>query len=173
MTGRVEDRLLFAAKAMHGQISEAHVFTLNQVSTLRTEGLRKFLTSRNELRRVFPQQLFHFLLSEACVDAWDTCEGRGQTAMFHLGALSGLLTGIETPGWTSANDYRWQIIGLCQYGAEEGRVDEQPLIVRPEGVTLKHNTFSERSRVRSDILGRCPTAAFSEQSRSTEAGPSF
>ena len=132
----VEDRLLFAAKAMHRRISEAHVFTLNQVSTLRTEGLRKFLTSRNELRRVFPQQLFHFLLSEACVDAWDTCEGRGQTAMFHLGALSGLLTGIETPGWTSANDYRWQIIGLCQYGAEEGRVDEQPLIVRPDAVTL-------------------------------------
>src|SRR5262249_2920977 len=42
----------------------------------------------------------------------------------------------ETPGWTSASDYGWQIIGLCQYGAEEGRVDEQPLIVRPDAVTI-------------------------------------
>jgi ATP-dependent DNA helicase UvrD/PcrA len=131
-----EERLLFAARAIHRRTSEGHVFAPSQVTTLRTEALRKFLTSRNELRRVFPQRLFHFLLSEASVDAWDTCEGRGQTAMFHLGALSGLITGIETPGWTSANDYGWQIIGLCQYGAEEGRVDEQPLIVRPDAVTI-------------------------------------
>jgi DNA helicase II / ATP-dependent DNA helicase PcrA len=47
--------------------------------------------------------------------------------MFHLGALSGLITGVETPGWTSATNYHWQIIGLCQFGAESGRVEEQPL----------------------------------------------
>ena len=32
------------------------------------------------------------VLTEAGVDAWDTCEGRGQTAMFHMGALSGLIS---------------------------------------------------------------------------------
>lgn len=68
-------------------------------------GLRHFLTSKNELRRVFPQKLFHMLLSEAEVDVWDTGEGRGQTALFHLGALSSLITGLETPGWTSVHDY--------------------------------------------------------------------
>jgi DNA helicase-2/ATP-dependent DNA helicase PcrA len=92
--------------------------------------------NRNELRRVFPQQLFHYLLSEAGVDSWDTCEGRGQNAMFHLGALSSLITGIETPGWTSARDYGWQIVGLCQFGAEDGRVDEQPLLAQPDAVTI-------------------------------------
>src|SRR2546427_6724170 len=56
--------------------------------------------------------------------------------MFHLGALSGLITGIETPGWTSVDDYPWQIIGLCQYGAEEGRTEEQPLMVRPDAVSI-------------------------------------
>ena len=76
------------------------------------------------------------LLSEAEVEAWDTCEGRGQTALFHLGALSGLITGIETPGWTSIRDYRWQIIGLCQYGSEEARAEEQPLMVQPDAVTI-------------------------------------
>lgn len=129
-------RLLFAAQAIHSRIKEGKTLRNSEAMQLRTPALREFLTARNTLRRVFPQQLFHFLLSEAGVDAWDTCEGRGQTAMFHLGALSGLITGIETPGWTSPSDYEWQIIGLCQYGAEEGRVEEQPLIVRPDAVTI-------------------------------------
>jgi ATP-dependent DNA helicase UvrD/PcrA len=131
-----EDRLLLAAEAIRRRVSEGHSYAAAQVAGLRSEALRQYLTSRNPVRRVFPQQLFHFLLSEAGVDAWDTCEGRGQTAMFHLGALSGLITGIETPGWTSAQDYRWQIIGLCQYGAEEGRVEEQPLMVQPDAVSI-------------------------------------
>lgn len=131
-----EDRLLLAAEAIHRRVAEGRSYTAAQVAGLRTQSLRDYLTSRNSIRRVFPQQLFHFLLSEAAVDAWDTCEGRGQTAMFHLGALSSMITGIETPGWTSAQDYRWQIIGLCQYGAEEGRVEEQPLMVQPDAVSI-------------------------------------
>jgi len=131
-----EDRLLLAAEALRRRVSEGHSYTQAQVAGLRTPGLKHYLTSKNPIRRVFPQQLFHFLLSEAGVDAWDTCEGRGQTAMFHLGALSSLITGIETPGWTSAQDFRWQIIGLCQYGAEEGRVEEQPLMVQPDAVSI-------------------------------------
>lgn len=133
---KAEDRLLLAAEAIRRRVVEGHSYTSAQVAGLRTPGLRNYLTSRNTIRRVFPQQLFHFLLSEAAVDAWDTCEGRGQTAMFHLGALSSLITGIETPGWTSAQDFRWQIIGLCQYGAEEGRVEEQPLMVQPDAVSI-------------------------------------
>jgi DNA helicase-2/ATP-dependent DNA helicase PcrA len=132
----VEERVLFAARAIHRRISDGHTFSNAEVGYLRTPKLREFLTGRNPLRRVFPQQLFHMLLCEADVEAWDTCEGRGQTAMFHLGALSGLITGIETPGWTSVNDYPWQIIGLCQYGAEEGRTEEQPLMVQPEAVSI-------------------------------------
>ncbi len=133
---KVEDRVLFASKAIRRRVAEGYSFATNAVAGLRTPKLRDFLTGRQPLRRVFPQQLFHFLLSEAQVESWDTCEGRGQTAMFHLGALSGLITGIETPGWTSANDYQWQIIGLCQYGAESGRVEEQPLMVQPDAVTI-------------------------------------
>jgi DNA helicase-2/ATP-dependent DNA helicase PcrA len=133
---KIEDRLLFAAKAIHLRIAEGKSFAADQVSDLRTPKLREFLTSRNQLRRIFPQQLYHYLLEEGQVESWDTCEGRGQTAMFHLGALSGLITGIETPGWTSTKDYPWQIIGLCQYGAEEGRTQEQPLMVQPDAVTI-------------------------------------
>src|SRR5262249_31787004 len=40
------------------------------------------------------------------------------------------------PGWTSARDYPWQIVGLCQFGAEEGRPKEQPLMVQPDAVNI-------------------------------------
>lgn len=133
---RIEDRVLAAAQALEERIRAGHALGGSQAAVFRTPRLRAFLTARNELRRVFPQQLFHMLLAEAEVDAWDTCEGRGQAALYHLGALSGLITGLETPGWTSVRDYPWQIIGLCQYGAEEGRAEEQPLMVQPDAVSI-------------------------------------
>jgi len=131
-----EDRVLLASQAIHRRIKENRILTPKQAAALRTPKLRDFLTSRNQLRRLFPQRLFHMLLSEAQVEAWDTGKDRGQAALFHLGALSGLITGLETPGWTSVDEYRWQIIGLCQYGAEEGRVEEQPLMVSPDAVNI-------------------------------------
>ena len=132
----VEDRVLAAAQAISHRIRDGTHLNATQATVFRAPRLRDFLTARNDLRRVFPQQLFHLLLAEAEVDAWDTCEGRGQAALYHLGALSGLITGLETPGWTSAADYPWQIIGLCQYGAEEGRAEEQPLMVQPDAVNI-------------------------------------
>jgi DNA helicase II / ATP-dependent DNA helicase PcrA len=132
----VEDRVLLASQAFRQRIGYNQHLSSAQASAFRTPKLREFLTSRHELRRVFPQQIYHMLLSEAGIEAWDICEGRGQSALFHLGALSGLITGIETPGWTSVNDYRWQIIGLCQYGAEQGRTEEQPLMVQPDAVSI-------------------------------------
>jgi ATP-dependent DNA helicase UvrD/PcrA len=133
---KTEDRMLVVSKAIRLRIKENRSPSAAQAAALRTPKLREFLTSRNQLRRLFPQQLFHMLLSEAEVESWDTCEGRGQTALFHLGALSGLITGLETPGWTSVDGYPWQIIGLCQYGAEEGRAEEQPLMVQPDAVKI-------------------------------------
>lgn len=131
-----EERLLKAAEALKAKILDGCVCTADEVRFFRTAKLRDFLTNKKTLRRVFPQQLFHWLLSEGETEHWDTCDGRGETAMFHLGALSGLITGIETPGWTSPTDYKWQIIGLCQFGAEGGRVPEQPLMVMPDAVTI-------------------------------------
>ena len=132
----VEERLVFAARALKERIAGERNFDARQIGFLQTRRFRDFLTSTRPLRRVFPQQLFHWLLSEGGVEQWDTCDGRGETAMFHIGALSDLITSIETPGWTSTSDYKWQIIGLCQYGAEGGRTPEQPLIVQPDAVTI-------------------------------------
>jgi DNA helicase II / ATP-dependent DNA helicase PcrA len=135
LSREAEDRTVLAASMIRDRITDKP-FDLTKIKVLRTQGLRKFLSRNQPLKRLFPQQLFHWLLSEAEVENWDTCEGRGQAAMFHLGALSELITGIETPGWTSAKSYKWQVIGLCQYGAEDGRAKEQPLMVQPEAVTI-------------------------------------
>lgn len=131
-----EDRLLAAATALHARIKKGESFTSGEVAGLRGEELKDFLRNDKPVRRVFPQTLYHWLLQEAEVDAWDKVEGRGQSALYHLGAFSKIVTGIETPGWTSADDYYWQVIGLCQYGSEEGRAEEQPLMVQPEAVTI-------------------------------------
>jgi DNA helicase-2/ATP-dependent DNA helicase PcrA len=131
-----EERLLLACEALRLRIKENQNPSPKQLAALRTPKLKEFLGARNEIRRIFPQQLFHMLLSEAQIEAWDTCEGRGQTALYHLGALSALITGIETPGWTSVKDYHYQVIGLCQYGAEDGRAEEQPLMVQPDAVNI-------------------------------------
>ena len=128
------ERVRDAASALAGRIKEGKA--VKAVARFRTPRLRQFLAARGEIRRIFPQLIYHMLLAEAEVESWDTTEGRGQQALFHLGALSGLVTGLETPGWTSAKDYPWQMIGLFQYGTAEGRAEEQPLMVQPDAVTV-------------------------------------
>ena len=132
-----QSRLFAAAQAIRERIEGKKRLPKSRASIFHNERLRFFLTSSSdELRRVFPQRLFHMLLGEGEVDAWDSSERRGRSAMFHLGALSGMITGIETPGWTRAKDYEWQIRGLCQYGEQQGRAAEQPLMVQPDAVSV-------------------------------------
>lgn len=132
----VENRVIWAARALHQRIAGGQIPEHGVTDMFRTEGLRAFLSNNNTLRRVFPQTIFHWLLAEGEVELWDNGDVRGETALFHLGALSGLVTGMEMPGWTSVSDYKWQVVGLCHYGSEGGRTPEQPLIVSPDAVTI-------------------------------------
>jgi DNA helicase-2/ATP-dependent DNA helicase PcrA len=85
---------------------------------------------------VFPQSLLHFLLEEAGVEAWDSADPRAQTAMFHLGQLSRLVTGLETPGWTRPGDLKYQIIAIALWGSQSARADEAPLLTAPDAVLI-------------------------------------
>lgn len=98
--------------------------------------LRTFLGGRRALRRVFPQAIFHLLLEEAGVYAWDTQQPREAAAMFHVGQLSRLVTGIETPGWTPAAEFRFQVIALALWGTQGARSEEASLLAAPEAVTI-------------------------------------
>lgn len=114
---------------------------LGQPLDVSTAGLRSeegvsWATQPDAPRRVFPQQLYHWLLEEAEIFRWDLVGGEGQSAMFHLGQLSRLITSIETPGWTPARDLRYQVIALATWGASNARVGEAPLLVPPDAVTV-------------------------------------
>jgi DNA helicase-2/ATP-dependent DNA helicase PcrA len=81
-----------------------------EVQASRTPELVHFFP-RKSTPQGFPQKLYHLVMSEPEVDQWDHDPARGQAALFHLGALSGLITGIEMPGWTRAQNYRLRSLG--------------------------------------------------------------
>ncbi len=101
-----------------------------------TPSLVAWLRGKNKLRRVFPQQLFQWLLAEANVQEWDTDAPRSISAMFHLGQLSKLIKGLETPGWSDPSDFKYQVIALSLWGSDNGRTDEAPLLVPPDAVMI-------------------------------------
>lgn len=72
LSRETEDRLAYAASALRARIVDGHSYDKAEVSFLRTRRLREFLTDYRELRRVFPQQLYHWLLTETEVEKWDT-----------------------------------------------------------------------------------------------------
>jgi DNA helicase II / ATP-dependent DNA helicase PcrA len=131
-----EERLVLATRLLRLRIEGKGSANRAQLRKLQTPQLIEELQKTNPVRRVFPQTLYHLLLAEARIAEWDVLKGRGATAMFHLGALSTLIKGMETPGWTSPSDFKYQIIGLCLWGAENARTEEAPLLVPPDAVTI-------------------------------------
>ncbi len=132
----VEDRLLLACDLIQKRIAGQPPASKAILSKLRTPPLVDWLGRGSPLRRLFPQTLFHFLLSEAGISKWDDDSGVGSAAMFHLGALSGLVKGIETPGWNEPSDFKYQIIALCMWGTQNARTAEAPLLVPPDAVSI-------------------------------------
>ena len=129
-------RLVRAAQLIRLRLDGATI-DRRAASTLRTKPLVEFLRRRGELRRVFPQTIFHWLAAEAGVGEWDAAgTPRARAAMFHLGQLSKLLAGVETPGWVRPDSLKWQVIAIAHWGARNARTDEAPLLVPPDAVTI-------------------------------------
>ena len=96
---------------------------------------RKWLSRRQPLRRVFPQQIFHWILEEAGIADWGDSQ-LAESARFHVGQISQLVKSIETSGWTTPTSLKWQVIALLNWGAARARSDEAPLLVLPDAVTI-------------------------------------
>jgi DNA helicase-2/ATP-dependent DNA helicase PcrA len=134
------DRLIHASRAIHAVLIGGQV-EKRDIAKVETRPLKHWLTQwsrpSKELRRIFPQTIYQWLASELGIQRWDGQKHpRARTAMFHLGQLAGLLTGIETPGWVTARDLKWQMIALTNWGARNARSSEAPLLVAPEAVTI-------------------------------------
>jgi DNA helicase-2/ATP-dependent DNA helicase PcrA len=128
-------RLRSLAQAIHHRIQEGGLIPFD-VSDFHCREAMEWVNRQGQPRRVFPQQFYHWMLDEAGVYQWDELGADGQSAMFHLGQLSQLITSIETPGWTTASDLRYQIIALAMWGASNARTVEAPLLVPPDAVTV-------------------------------------
>ena len=122
-------------------------------------GARRWLASDRQLRRVFPQQIFHWIIEEAGLAEWGD-NPIAESARFHVGQISRLVKGMEASGWTPPSSLKWQVIALLNWGAERARSEEAPLLVSPNAVTITTIHFCEgpavsrrfrRRRMRSSI----------------------
>ena len=107
-----------------------------ELKLLKSRELKLWLGQRGQSRRLFPQQLYHLVLAEAGIGDGTGSEARRQSLLFHLGQLSSLITGIETPGWVETSQFNNQVRALAMWGAGNARVEEAPLLVQPEAVTI-------------------------------------
>lgn len=96
---------------------------------------RRWLARGGAIRRVFPQQILHWLLEEAEIADWGPM-ANAEAARFHVGQISKLIKGIETSGWTPPSSLKWQTIALTQWGATRAKTEAAPLLVSPDAVTI-------------------------------------
>lgn len=131
------NRLVLASDVLRRKIVDRDVLVPAELwEQLRSPGLKEFARSVSDLTRIFPQTIYHDLLEEADVGAWDLVNGRAQAAMFHLGQLSALVRQLEAPGWTDPGSFRWQIEALAGHGTREAKIKDSNLLTQPDAVTL-------------------------------------
>jgi len=131
------ERLELASNLVRTRLREGEAPDTRDTGRLHSDYLKNFVSTDGNVRRIFPQDLFHGILEEIGAHHWDVSDpGRLQSAFYHLGQLSSLIREIESPGWTSPSDFRNQIITLVQWGAENARTDEAELLVPPNAVTI-------------------------------------
>ena len=130
-----ENRLLTLARAINHRLESGGSIPFD-VKMLHCQEAAKWVKRKKPPRRVFPQQLYHWFLEEAGVNHWDGVGDIARPRMFHLGQFGKLITSIETPGWTTAGDLRYQVIALSMWGAANAKTEEAPLLVPPEAVTI-------------------------------------
>lgn len=130
------DRLIQAATQAKYRLAGEPTDTA-VIGRLNTPELKSWLRRTAPLRRVYPQTIFQWLAAEVGVSRWDVDgDARATSAMFHLGQLAGLMTGIETPGWVQPTDFKWQMIALTNWGAKNARSEEAPLLVAADAVSI-------------------------------------
>ena len=132
-----EGRIILLAKAIRRHL-ESDDPPPRGIAALQCTEAKRWLQHAGRPRRVFPQGIFHWLLSEGALHSWKTATNGAVTeaALFHVGQLSRLITGLETSGWTPAASLKWQLISLLNWGSASARTEQAPLLVSPNAVTI-------------------------------------
>ena len=128
------ERLFRRSEAIFNRCSRDRGIRFTDTEILCSDA-RAWLARNGPIRRVFPQQIFHWLLQEAGVADWGAST-YAESVRFHLGQISKLIKGIETSGWTPPSSLKWQTIALTQWGSSRARSEAAPLLVSPDAVSI-------------------------------------
>jgi len=129
------DRLIAAATLLGRRLAGLPPAPKGELSRFHNPELREYLARPRAPRRVFPQAIYQMFLAEAGVGSWEDAP-HGESLLFHLGALSTLIKGMETPGWTAPDEFKYQVIALSAWGAKNARTEEAPLLVDVDAVSI-------------------------------------
>ncbi|MBO9565838.1 MAG: ATP-dependent helicase [Niastella sp.] len=133
----VQDRLLLLAKALSHKLYED---TTNpyagQFALLKCKDAARYMRSNGKPRRIFPQELLHWFIEEAELFDIDDGTAAHESILFHVGQFSKLIKGIETPGWTTADEFKYQVIAISVSGISMAKADDASLLTLPNAVTI-------------------------------------
>jgi len=130
------ERLIKSASLVARKLEDGSRPTTEELKELKSGSLKAWLRIPGSPRRVFPQQLYHMFLQEAGTERWDPQQPRTASVLFHLGQLSTLIKGVESPGWVPKGDFKYRMTAAFQWGSKYGRNEEAPIFAAPEAVTI-------------------------------------
>ena len=131
------DRLVLLAKALSHKLYEdtPNPFA-SQFQSFKCKDAVKYMRTGNRPRRIFPQEILHWFIEEAELSAIDDGTATHESILFHVGQFSKLIKGIETPGWTTADDFKYQIIAISVSGISMAKAGDASMLTMPDAVTI-------------------------------------
>lgn len=137
VTEAATSRMLSLASAIQCKLSE-QALPKPPLGGYKTKEAVIWLNRGGAPRRVFPQEIYQWLLSEAELFSWGdpSSEGLMESCLFHIGQLSNLIKSIETSGWTSPLGFKLQVYSLGHWGSMRAKIPEAPLLVSPSAVSI-------------------------------------
>ena len=133
----VSDRLVLLAKALSHKLYEdtPNPFA-TQFPSFKCKDAVTYLRRSGRPRRIFPQEILHWFIEESELSAIDDGTATHESILFHVGQFSKLIKGIETPGWTTADDFKYQIIAISVSGISMAKANDASMLTMPNAVTI-------------------------------------
>lgn len=131
------DRLILLAKALsHKLYQDAPNPFASQFASLKSKDAVKYMRTGRQPRRIFPQEILHWFIEESELSEIDDGTATHESILFHVGQFSKLIKGIETPGWTTADDFKYQIIAISVSGISMAKAGDASMLTMPNAITI-------------------------------------
>lgn len=131
------DRLILLAKALsHKLYQDTPNPFASQFASFKSKDAVKYMRTGGKPRRIFPQEILHWFIEESELSEIDDGTATHESILFHVGQFSKLIKGIETPGWTTADDFKYQIIAISVSGISMAKAGDASMLTMPNAITI-------------------------------------